>query len=164
MKPEEFIFGRVQAPSPKAHVDFAAETAEDQICTAFPELKDRVHSASRWQVLGIWRPIELVKRDPLVIADSRTVSDNDFLTLTRPAEQLHNDKISACSVIKYGEEKRHQWYYWSNMTREEVLVFKHFDSNKAVPAWRAAHTSVEIPGTADLPPRESFEVRAIVTY
>jgi hypothetical protein len=50
------------------------------------------------------------------------------------------------------------------MKPEEVFIFKHFHSKKDIPAWRCAHTSVEIPGTKNLPPRESIEVRALARY
>jgi hypothetical protein len=50
------------------------------------------------------------------------------------------------------------------MKLEEVLIFKHFDTKTDIPAWRCAHTSIEIPGTENLPPRESIEVRALVGY
>jgi hypothetical protein len=46
------------------------------------------------------------------------------------------------------------------MTPDEVVIFKHLDSRSDIPAWRCAHTSIEIPGT-ELPPRESLEVRAL---
>jgi hypothetical protein len=67
-------------------------------------------------------------------------------------------------MLKHGNEKEHQWHYWSDMTPEEILLFKHFDSKKDIPARRGGHTSIEIPGTENLPPREGIEVRALVGY
>ena len=52
----------------------------------------------------------------------------------------------------------------SDMMPEEVLLFKHFDSKKDTPARRCGHTSIEIPRTENLQPRESIEVRALVGY
>lgn len=48
---------------------------------------------------------------------------------------------------------------------KEAWVLKHFDSlleNKN--ARQCVHTSFELPGTRDLPPRASIEFRALVFY
>jgi hypothetical protein len=51
------------------------------------------------------------------------------------------------------------------MGTEEALVFKMFESDRdAGMAWRCAHSSVAIPGTENLPARESIEVRVLVFY
>jgi hypothetical protein len=51
------------------------------------------------------------------------------------------------------------------MGTDEALVFKMFDTDQdGEKAWRCAHSSVGIPGTEDLPARESMEVRVLVLY
>ena len=102
-----------------------------------------------------------MKRDPLVLTDSRSIPDSDYKDLPRD-ETLSNGK-RVLSVLRHREEEHH-WHYLSNMKPEEVFIFKHFNSTKDIPAWRCAHASVEIPRTENLPPRESIEVRALVCY
>lgn len=67
----------------------------------------------------------------------------------------------------------HRWWYWSGMVPEVGLVVKLFDSEmgwgwgwrwEGVEVWRCAHCSVGVPGTEELPARESVEVRALVCY
>jgi hypothetical protein len=117
----------------------------------------------RWQILGLWRPTKPVQRDPLVLADARSVPDSDFRDLDRTRTNGAGKKM-VNTVIANGNAEKHRWHYLSDMTPEEVLIFKHFDTKRDIPAWRCAHTSVNIPGTENLPPRESFEVRALVAY
>ena len=97
------------------------------------------------------------------MADSGSVPDSDFRDLSRD-KTWGAETNFVVSMLKHGNEKELRWHYLSDMMPEEVLIFKHFDSKKDVPAWRCAHTSIELPGTESLPPRESIEVRALVGY
>lgn len=163
LKGVEFTIGQVQAPSPKAHVDFSETNIEASLGRVIPGAVDWMNSgkAKRWQVLGIWRPIKTVSRDPLVLTDSRSVPAGDYRDLSR--EKSLGQKLYV-TMITHGEGSNHRWHYLSDMNPEEVLIFKHYDSKKDIPAWRCGHTSVNISGTEDLPARESIEVRAFVGY
>jgi hypothetical protein len=44
---------------------------------------DLVRNSTRWQLLGVWRLIKPVQRDPLVLTDSRSVPDSDNRDLSR---------------------------------------------------------------------------------
>ena len=69
---------------------------------------------------------------------------------------------------------QHKWYYCSDMTPDEALLLKIHDSaaqhvrysgNEA--DWVAGgvpHTSLQIPGTEILEPRESIELRCLVFW
>jgi hypothetical protein len=172
--PREFGGKKVQAPSPRPHVDMSPENAKTFAVNRIPgnswnsssgveglEIAQLIDNATRWQLLGIWRPIKPVKRDPLVLTDSRSIPDSDYKDLPRDKTLPNVEWV--LSMLRHGNEE-HRWHYLSDMKPEEVFIFKNFDSNKDVPAWRCAHTSVEIPGTENLPPRESIEVRALVCY
>ena len=159
----EYKGAKIQAPVPRPHVDFAPDNAEIQARTLVPGGSRLVENASRWQILGIWRPTKPVQRDPLVLADSRTIPDSDYRDLRRD-NTFGQEANLVMSVIKHGNEQKHRWHYWSDMMPEEVVIFKHFDSNRDDSAWRCAHTSIELPGTEAYPPRESIELRALVGY
>ena len=58
----------------------------------------------------------------------------------------------------------HGWYYFSNLTSDEVLVFKAFDS-AAPDAYNAAHTAFDDPtAPADAAPRASVEARFVAFF
>ncbi|MGH8309979.1 MAG: CmcJ/NvfI family oxidoreductase, partial [Steroidobacteraceae bacterium] len=59
---------------------------------------------------------------------------------------------------------QHEWYYFPNMSRDEVLLLKGFDTD-ASRARFGAHTSFSDPNTpADALPRESIEARAFAFF
>jgi len=57
-----------------------------------------------------------------------------------------------------------RWFYKSNLSPDEVILIKCFDSKKDGRARRVPHTAFHIPGTEDKEGRESIEVRALVFH
>jgi hypothetical protein len=65
-------------------------------------------------------------------------------------------------VVRYNP--RHRWSYFSNMTREEALVFKTNDSDPGQPH-NVPHTAFNDPTCpAGVTPRASIEMRAIAYW
>jgi hypothetical protein len=115
-------------------------------------------------MLGIWKPIKTVQRDPLILTDSQSVPDSDFWDICMDETFGPEAKFVASTLAAEKVTGSHRWHYWSDMTPEEVIVFKHFDTKQDNGAWRCAHASMEIPGTEHLPARESVDVRALVGF
>lgn len=67
---------------------------------------------------------------------------------------LHHSKSGAVE---------HKWFYVSNQTPEELLLFVHEDTDKGA-VGRVPHTGLEIPETEHFPDRESVETRLLVVY
>ena len=68
-----------------------------------------------------------------------------------------------------GVGEGHRWYYLSQQMKEEILVFKIFDSKTDGTARRVPHSSFVDPefeneGGEGVGPRESIEVRALVFH
>jgi hypothetical protein len=99
----------------------------------------------------------------LAVCDARSVAKADF----EKVERDMNGRPGAYSVLKPGKgnEPGHQWYYLPEQRPDEAWLLKHFDSlQEDGNARQCAHTSFDLPGTRDLPPRESIEFRALVLY
>lgn len=116
-------------------------------------------TSSRFSFLGTWRPLKALMKDPLAVADSMTVPDSDF----QLRERLFRSGIrSGNYVMSHGSVKeQHHWYYMHEMQPHELVIFKGYDSKQDLPGWRCPHTAFKIPGTEDLPPRESIECRIV---
>ena len=114
----------------------------------------------RFQIINLWRPlVNPVQNFPLVMCDTRTVGTVDVV----PTERRAPNHIGEILLATYNPA--HRWYYFSNMTSDEVLVFKTFDSENAGRTPGSIHTSIDVPGVSpDTPPRESIETRAFVFY
>lgn len=122
----------------------------------------------RVQIINVWRPIKTVKRDPLAVAHSQSVPEDDLVPLT--IIYPHGNRTGQTLWVKYSEGQR--WYYKWHQTPEEVLLIKCFDNRVGVQsaekeehrAKRVPHSAFEIPGTEEEEARESIEVRCLVFY
>ena len=57
-----------------------------------------------------------------------------------------------------------RWSYFSGMTRDEVLLLKVFDSADDRAKWTAHSAFVNPDAPPDAPPRESIEVRTLLSF
>ncbi len=143
------------------HVDYTANTAWHQYLAVHGErIPDNV---VRTISLNFWRPVGHVVRDqPLAICDTRTVAANDlFETIVfgygAPNYSWHQLGIEAYNV-KHTDAQR--WYYYPNMSPQEVLVFKSFDS-RGVIGRACPHAAFRVPDVVAEQPRRSIELRVL---
>jgi hypothetical protein len=120
----------------------------------------------RWALYSIWRPLRTVKRDPLAVADYRSVDEEDYVPLAVKYPRLglpgKSETYDSESIMaKYSEG--HKWYWIDSQTAEEIWVVKFFDSDDekagSIASGGAFHSSVHLPGTENEEPRESLECR-----
>lgn len=80
-----------------------------------------------------------------------------------PTDLIYRDRTG--EIYSIGHRPAHEWYYFSAMQRDDVMLLKCYDSSLDVAARFTAHSAFEI-GTPDdgLPERESIEVRTLVFY
>ena len=112
------------------------------------------------QIINLWRPIKGPLLDsPLAVCDARTVKPGDLV----PSDLVYPHRIGETYSVKYNPE--HQWFYVPNMTADEILLLKCFDSKTDGRARFAPHTAFADPTTpSDAPPRESIELRTLVFH
>ena len=77
------------------------------------------------------------------------------------AKPIPPGTIDGCSFVL---NPQHKWYYFSNMTIDEAIIFKLYDSAKEGHAWRVPHVSFENKAFKDAIPRESVELRTLVCW
>jgi len=145
-----------RGPVTKTHVDQSYAGAEIRLRWELPSESDELLK-HRYQIINIWRPIATILKDPIAVADSRSVLDTDLVE----ADMTENGFPGKQWVVKYNAD--HRWYYKSRMEPEDVLLIKCFDSNEGV-ARRALHSAFEDSVHAGDVSRQSIEVRCIVLY
>jgi len=129
-------------------------------------------SYSRFKCINLWRTFSPGPQDyPLAVCDGRTL-EGAFVTanamiscdVVPDLEELElapqGPIVSEADLFGYDE--RQQWYYFSNMTKDEVLVFTLYDSDKNLNG-RCPHTAF-LNDVKDAKPRESVEIRSVVYY
>lgn len=106
-----------------------------------------------------WRPIRTILKDPIAVADARSVSDDDLVAVS---VTRHNSPRAETWAVR--PSPRHRWYYKHAQGPDEVLLIKCFDSQTSSAARRAPHSAFEYPGCGGGENRQSIEVRALVFY
>lgn len=186
-------------PVQQVHVDQTPGAAEVRVRRHLPADEAEELLKGRYQIINVWRPIENPASDfPLAVIDWRSTSPEDFIPVdlmypVRPDSALASndnddrgkeklpDSSSHDSLDGYearGEtlavapNEKHQFYYAKDMTPDEVMLLKCFDSygegmpqGKTGIALRTPHTAFVDPATPkDAPGRQSIEVRCLVFY
>ena len=182
-------------PVQQVHVDQTPEAAAARVRRHLPT--DEVESLlkGRYAIINVWRPIENPASDfPLAVIDWRTTVPEDFIKVDllyprRAPEEDDDDRgkeripdpktyLSTDGYDAKGEtfgvvpSDKHKFYYAKDMTPEEVMLLKCFDSagegeslGNAGLAVRTPHTAFVDPQTPEnAPGRQSIEVRCLVFY
>ncbi|CAG4904121.1 CmcJ/NvfI family oxidoreductase [Paraburkholderia saeva] len=114
----------------------------------------------RVAIVNLWRPVgSTVESSPLALCDARSIALNDLV----PSDLIYPDKVGETYAFVFNP--RHRWYYFPQMTPEEVLLLKIYDSAGDDVARLTAHTAFDDPSSpADAPPRRSIELRALLFF
>lgn len=117
----------------------------------------------RWAMYNVWRAITPPPQDfPLAVCDARSISALDEVTVTAITEELQGDIVH--DTMSYVHNPAHRWYYFPDMTLDEVIVFKSGDSD-STGAVRVAHTAFTDPTCPPgVPTRASVEMRALAVF
>jgi hypothetical protein len=190
--------GSARAPVQQVHVDQTPGAAEVRVRRHVAKEEADELLKGRYQIINVWRPIENPASDyPLAVVDWRTTEPRDFVPVDllypkRQEASKHDDdddrgkEVRPDESVWYSTEgyevrgetmsvapnPAHKFYYQRDMTPDEVLLLKCYDSfgegqpmGKDGIAVRTPHTAFIDPATpADAPGRQSIEVRCLVFY
>jgi len=165
---------QVSSYASKVHTDFTGSKSAEKFCRA-AGLPDGVKV--RYVLINAWRNIsdtDPIYNHPLAVFDSTSVTDAEMV---RVNEQLkHGARCQfrdGMSTNDCAEQYRltaeragdHRVFYYPHMRKEEVLLFKQFDSDPSRSSRFTFHSSFSDPAVAtSLPKRESVEVRAMAIF
>ena len=121
--------------------------------------------------LQVWRPIERpVTREALALLDSQSVADSDYVgvwvALPRPGQGAFDNIYNAGEGFEIAQilaSDKHRWHYVSNMSTDEALVFKQYDSKKDGRSRQTPHCAFQSEDDHG-PTRQSIEVRCLVFW
>lgn len=149
----------VRQPVGRVHVDHTAKSGPQRVRDLIPDDAEELLKG-RVQIINLWRPIKGPLRDsPLAICDARTVKFDELV----PTDLIYQHRIGETYSVKFNPE--HRWLYVPEMTVDEILLLKCFDSKTDGRARFAPHSAFVDPTTpADAAPRESIELRTLVFH
>lgn len=149
-------------PAHHVHNDYTEETAhsraEEKIgASQFASLKGR-----RMIQINVWRPlVDVVRRSPLAFCDATSIKAKDLLSA-----RIHfpdTDHIGQIYALRKAAGQ--QWSYFSEMTHDEVVLIKGYDSVTEGVARFTPHSAFEYPDQdAAIGPRSSIETRTFAFY
>ena len=180
----------VQGPAHMVHGDYTLRSAPERLAqlSKMPSGNDTlkgfidkplipsrlIDTCQRFAIINVWRNIDSlpVATHPLALCDGQTVEPEDLVVF----EIHYSDRIGENYFTKAA--KRHRFYYWPDMTSDEALLIKQWDSggNLAMTAGAEADQTCEpctfsfhtafVPDDeqSDAPDRWSIEVRCLVIY
>lgn len=147
-------------PARLVHNDYTPVSGEQRVIDLLGPEDGAKALKSRYALINLWRPIKGPLRDaPLAVCDARTVSDEDLIV----SRLIYPDRVG--EVYRVTFNARHQWFYFPDMSRDEILLFKSYDSASHDVARFVPHTAFDDPTIpSDSPPRQSIEVRALCIW
>ena len=165
--------GGVQPPAGEAHIDTEPGRADRQARAVYEKARPNGPGYKRFIYSSFWRTFSEPPQDcPLAVCDHRSVGDDEGV----PNVLYIVDKIPegdemfapmpdadqpAAAIFRYNPD--HRWWYFSRMTRDEVMLIKFHDSDHSV-AWRTPHTAFWDNSFPDRKVRMSIECRSVAFF
>ncbi|KAK6354121.1 hypothetical protein TWF730_008541 [Orbilia blumenaviensis] len=117
----------------------------------------------RYQIINVWRPVvDVVEDCPLAFCHPESTSELDEV----PGDVVKRDYIGEVYYMKHRPESEPRWFYLNQQTKDEVWLFKSFDSHPSEGETKALFhcTFINPERPPDFTPRISIEVRAMVFH
>ncbi|KAI5366595.1 Putative hydroxylase/desaturase AsaB [Septoria linicola] len=125
----------------------------------------------RYAAYSVWRPLKTVKRDPIAVADYRTLDPDDLVATENRIPSGINAEgdyiIEAYTGRPPKQPVKQKWYWVPEQKPNEVLIIKFADSAAETDPSIAAcglHASPVLPGTEEEEVRQSSEVRVYMFW
>ncbi len=150
-------------PARFIHVDVSDPTAA-QFAARTAGGAEVLATSRRYAHYNVWRVLSDPPQDiPLAVCDARTVAAVDLLPADAIFDAPGQPEWSFEGLVVH-HSPAHRWNYFSNMSRDEALVFKNRDSDLAEPHC-VPHTAFDDPSCRPGgPTRASIEMRAIAYF
>lgn len=145
-------------PARFIHIDSSDPTAKGFAERSLPTDVDR--PLRRYCHYNVWRVLTPPPQDvPLSVCDARSFGREDLVEADAIFDMMDGPEWSfEAWLVRY--RPTHRWVYWSNMSRDEALVFKTNDSDPTK-AHNVPHSAFDDPSCPPgVTPRASIEMRA----
>jgi hypothetical protein len=150
---------RIHEPVSRVHNDYTARSALKRVRDVVPPHEAERLLRHRVMEVNVWRPIRgPLRTRPLAMLDARSLGPGDLVA----SDLIYSNRVGEIYYVAHRPE--HEWYYFPDMRREEVLLLKCFDTDTSVTQF-GAHAAFRHPNApADSLPRESIEARMFAFF
>lgn len=161
--------------TPSANDTIAAILAAGETLLDPAEIQELLDSGKRFAIINVWRNIvaDPVVMHPMAFCDGQSVTPEDLVVF----EIHYSDRVGENYFAKFNSN--HRWYYYPEVTRDEAILIKQWDSDGAMaksqgksadsngpgPCTFSFHSAFKDPAIPiGAPDRWSIEVRCAVIY
>ncbi|KAK4173619.1 hypothetical protein QBC36DRAFT_389582 [Triangularia setosa] len=151
----------LEQPVRGVHVDSSPASAIERAVYIARQEKDEEVLSGRMQIINSWRPFFSDLEDwPLGLCDSRSVDVEDDII---PSDTVFPTNVA--ETLQVHHSPAHKWYFLDKQSRDELLLFKIFDSDETS-SRVCPHAAIQpdLRGYGSGRPRESIETRAMIFY
>lgn len=158
--PEQQEQHYAREPVSMVHNDYTAWSGPQRVRDLLPVDEAEARLQNRVSIIQVWRPIQgPVKAWPLAFCVPKSVEPKDLIA----SERRHPNRVGEIYLLAHNPN--HRWVYFPQMTVDEALVFRCYESMTDGRVRFTPHTSFDDPTTPpNAPPRESIEIRALAFF
>ena len=151
-------------PARYAHIDYSDQSgpaAARQWVGDDPDADELFKG--RFAIFNLWRALSEPPQDcPLCMADATTVAAEDLIVSHIVLGPPEREMRIQTNMVAFNPT--HRWVYFPDMRRDELLLFRGYDSDPAR-SRRVPHTAFDDPSAGDdAPPRESIDIRCVAFF
>ena len=154
----------VQGYASGVHSDSHPQAADELFIHLSRMPATKSFTRGRFLYINAWRNIseQPIGNNHLAVCDETSlVKPDDYITTDLYGEGYHLQQYR----LSDRNSDQHRWYYYSEMEKDEVLLFKQWDSDRTLSGRLCFHTAFSDPNASkDTAPRESIEIRAIAYF
>jgi hypothetical protein len=142
----------------RVHNDYTLNSGPQRVRDLVPE-EAEARLQRRFAIVNVWRPIVgPLQQFPLALGDAASLAADDIIA----TDLIYPDRVGEIYSIAYNPAQR--WFYFPEMSRDEVVLIKTYDSDPARARF-SAHSAFADPNFPDPKVlRESIEIRALVFF
>jgi len=146
-------------PANAAHTDYTDWSARNRVTAVMGDEAEALLE-KRFAIVNVWRSTAgTIAEWPLGLCTWDSVDDAHLHTVERRAY----NRVGQTRHASF--DPNNAWYYFPQMTPDEAILIKNYDTSTDGRARYALHTSFDDPTAAsDAPPRESLETRVLAFF
>lgn len=144
-------------PARNVHNDYNKKGAEQRLVDLVGEDRAQEFKQSGYGFVNVWRPVQdVIKSSPLGFIRTQSTKAGDWMDIGL----IYPDRFG--QILGVAANESHEWFYRSDMTPDEIVVFNIYD-NRGRP--HLAHSALDLASDkAAIAPRKSIESRTLVRY
>ena len=151
----------LRTPVRSVHNDYTEKSGPQRVRDLLPAEEAEQRLRNRFAEYNVWRSIDHapVEMAPLGFVDAESIAPRDLAV----CDLVYADRTGEIYQGVYNAD--HRWFYFPQMTRDEAVLIKCYDSTKDGRARFSLHSAFDDPASPANPrPRQSIEARALAFF